>query len=221
MRVRDDHPDKGPVCGAALADFIQYSQLQNSSQAVKEAEELPYTGRKLTANNDVNPDNHIAVGVDPGLKLLSAATPADTTLDSLQARILALEATWDARWEEYLKPRWRRQRSGLYHAKTGLGLQTGYPQQAGSPSGWYAQPGASGIVIPPPQGPPWGRWLDRDTNGCLNFQCIGESMQRLLKLCSWKDREALPPFGEEYQQGYKLVNDRLPKGRQRLLRAAE
>ncbi|KAJ9508574.1 hypothetical protein QJQ45_012136 [Haematococcus lacustris] len=40
---------------------------------------------------------------------------------------------------------------------------------------------------------------------------IGESMQRPLELCSWKDREALPPIGKEYQQGYKRVNDRRPK----------
>ncbi|KAJ9506744.1 hypothetical protein QJQ45_009879 [Haematococcus lacustris] len=46
-------------------------------------------------------------------------------------------------------------------------------------------------------------------------------MQRPLELCSWKDLEALPPVGKEYQQRYKLVNDRLPKGRQRLHRAAE
>ncbi|KAJ9527432.1 hypothetical protein QJQ45_025702 [Haematococcus lacustris] len=64
-------------------------------------------------------------------------------------------------------------------------------------------------------------WLDWDTNGCLNFQRIGESMQRPLELCSWKDLEALPIVGEEYQQGYKRVNDRLPKVRQRLHRAAE
>ncbi|KAJ9505264.1 hypothetical protein QJQ45_011630 [Haematococcus lacustris] len=48
-------------------------------------------------------------------------------------------------------------------------------------------------------------WLDRDTNACLKFQRIGESMQRPLELCSWKDREALPPVGKEYQQGYKRV----------------
>ncbi|KAJ9515309.1 hypothetical protein QJQ45_006574 [Haematococcus lacustris] len=74
---------------------------------------------------------------------------------------------------------------------------------------------------PRPQAPSWGRWLDRDTNACFNFQRIGESMQRPLELCSWKDREALPPVGKEYQQGYKRVNDRLPKVRQRLHRAAE
>ncbi|GFH22651.1 hypothetical protein HaLaN_20148 [Haematococcus lacustris] len=59
--------------------------------------------------------------------------------------------------------------------------------------------------------PPWGRWLDRDTNPCLNFQRIGESMQRPLELCSWTDLKALLPVGKEYQQGYKRVNDRLPK----------
>ncbi|KAJ9514422.1 hypothetical protein QJQ45_012357 [Haematococcus lacustris] len=59
-------------------------------------------------------------------------------------------------------------------------------------------------------------WLDRDSNSCLNLQRIGESMQRPLELCSWTDREALPTIGKEYQQGYKRVNDRLPKGRQRL-----
>ncbi|KAJ9508805.1 hypothetical protein QJQ45_028118 [Haematococcus lacustris] len=61
------------------------------------------------------------------------------------------------------------------------------------------------------QAPPWGRWLDRDTNPCRNFQRIGESKQRPLELCSWKDLEALPPVGKENQQGYELVNDRLPK----------
>ncbi|GFH21686.1 hypothetical protein HaLaN_19041 [Haematococcus lacustris] len=64
--------------------------------------------------------------------------------------------------------------------------------------------------------PPWGRWLDRDTYGCLNLQRIGESMQRPIELCSYEGYE-----GDEYQQGFKLVNDRLPKGRQRLHRAAE
>ncbi|KAJ9524762.1 hypothetical protein QJQ45_024384, partial [Haematococcus lacustris] len=54
------------------------------------------------------------------------------------------------------------------------------------------------------------RWLDRDTNGCLNLQRIGESMQRPLELCSCNDKESLHPVGEEYQQRYKLVND--PRG---------
>ncbi|KAJ9534153.1 hypothetical protein QJQ45_002147 [Haematococcus lacustris] len=75
--------------------------------------------------------------------------------------------------------------------------------------------------VPRPQAPPWGRWLDRDTNPCLNFQRIGESKQRPLELCRWTDLEALPPIGKEYQQGYKRLNDRLPKVKQRLHRAAE
>ncbi|KAJ9513450.1 hypothetical protein QJQ45_006004 [Haematococcus lacustris] len=87
------------------------------------------------------------------------------------------------------------------------------PAQAQPPS---AAPGP----VPRPQDPPWGRWLDRATNSCLYFQRFGKSMQRPLELCSWKDLEALPAIGEEYQQLYKLVNDRLPKGRQRLHRAA-
>ncbi|KAJ9533779.1 hypothetical protein QJQ45_026863 [Haematococcus lacustris] len=45
---------------------------------------------------------------------------------------------------------------------------------------------------------PVAQWLDRATNPCLNFQRIGESKQRPLELCSWKDLEALPPIGEEY-----------------------
>ncbi|KAJ9529598.1 hypothetical protein QJQ45_013895 [Haematococcus lacustris] len=74
---------------------------------------------------------------------------------------------------------------------------------------------------PRPQAPSWGRWLDRDTNPCLNFQRIGESRQRPLELCSYEGLKALPPIGKEYQQGYKRVNDRLPKVKQRLHRAAE
>ncbi|KAJ9522368.1 hypothetical protein QJQ45_008163 [Haematococcus lacustris] len=78
---------------------------------------------------------------------------------------------------------------------TGLGPQTGYPQQA--------------------------RWLDRDTNCCLHFPRIGESMQRPLELSRYEDLEALTSIGKEYQQGYKRVNERLPKGKQRLHRAAK
>ncbi|KAJ9507975.1 hypothetical protein QJQ45_021307 [Haematococcus lacustris] len=40
---------------------------------------------------------------------------------------------------------------------------------------------------------------------------IGESVQRPIELCQWDDLEALPAIGKEYQQGYKRVNDRLPK----------
>ncbi|KAJ9516732.1 hypothetical protein QJQ45_027137 [Haematococcus lacustris] len=85
----------------------------------------------------------------------------------------------------------------------------------------HARQPCSPCPVPRPQAPPWGRWLDRDTNPCLNFQRIGESKQRPLELCRWDDLEALPPVGKEYQQGYKRLNDRLPKVRQRLHRAAE
>ncbi|KAJ9518988.1 hypothetical protein QJQ45_026166 [Haematococcus lacustris] len=324
-----------------------------------------------------------STAIQPQLLQLAAATPAGTTMDSLQAHILALKASWDALWEEYLKPRWRRQRLGLHHAQDRVieafckkvvnGMKwvsrQHYHQERGvavflgagrfSQGGWKANavregfrrvveqpsrpstdPRPDRLVIvdefrtsrvsssvharqpcelhlpddrprpedwvppagqvnqrllrpawslrhskdvrglkwchevppnppppppaqhPPAQGPPapaqdpppapaqdppppaqappplppaqplpaapgpvprprapsWGRWLDRDTNPCLNFQRIGESKQRPLELCSWKDLEALPPVGKEYQQCYKRVNDRLPKARQRLHR---
>ncbi|MGQ3286096.1 hypothetical protein, partial [Bosea sp. (in: a-proteobacteria)] len=58
-----------------------------------------------------------SAAIQPQLQQLARATPAGTTLDSLQAHIQALKATWDALWEEYLKPRWRRQRLALHHAQ--------------------------------------------------------------------------------------------------------
>ncbi|KAJ9508536.1 hypothetical protein QJQ45_012079 [Haematococcus lacustris] len=96
------------------------------------------------------------------------------------------------------------------------------PAQAPPPPPAQAQPllAAPGPA-PQPQAPPRARWLDWDTNGCLNLQRSGESRQRPLQLCNWKDLKAVPPIGKEYQQGYKRVNDRLPKGRQRLHRAAQ
>ncbi|KAJ9511027.1 hypothetical protein QJQ45_002823 [Haematococcus lacustris] len=240
--------------------FIQYKQLQNSgwdfarrvetdgvsisvhfvrSQVVREPVELPFIGRQLTATSDFNPTTHIAVGVDPGVTQAIKAEHAqrDPVTDGLQAHILALKATWDALWEEYLKPRWRRQRLGLHHAQErvieGFCIKDPPPApaqdppplppaQAPPPPPAQAQPlPAAPGSVQRPQAPQWGRWLDRDTNACFNFQRIGESTQRPLELCSWKDREALPPVGKEYQQGYKRVNDRLPKVRQRLHRAAE
>ncbi|KAJ9517605.1 hypothetical protein QJQ45_025050 [Haematococcus lacustris] len=276
-----------------------------------------------------------SAAIQPQLQQLAAATPAGTTLDSLQAHILALKATWDALWEEYLKPRWRRQRLGLHHAQERVieafckkvvnGMKWVsrhyYHQERGvavflgagnfSQGGWKAgavragfhkvveQPSRPGtdprpdrLVIvdefrtsrvsssvharqpcelhlppnqprpadwvppagqvnprldpptpaqdppptpaqapppppaqppppppaqapplpaapgpaPPPQAPPGGRWLDRDTNGCLNLQRIGESMQRPIELCQWTDLEALPPIGKEYQQRYKRTH---------------
>ncbi|KAJ9525979.1 hypothetical protein QJQ45_009368 [Haematococcus lacustris] len=122
----------------------------------------------------------------------------------------------------------------LHRVLTDLGAQLGAcgirtqappppaPAQAPPPPPAQAQPlPAAPGPAPPPQAPPGGRWLDRDTNGCLNLQRIGESRQRPIELCRWDDLEALPPIGKEYQQRYKLVNDRLPKGRQWLHRAAE
>ncbi|KAJ9512249.1 hypothetical protein QJQ45_012805 [Haematococcus lacustris] len=344
-----------------------------------------------------------SAAIQPQLQQLAAATPAGTTLDGLQAHILALKASWDPLWEEYLKPRWRRQRLALHHAQErvieafckkvvngmkwvsrqhyheergvavflGAGnfsqggwkagaVRAGFRKVVEQPSRPSTDPRPDRLVIvdefrtsrvsssvharqpcelhlpddrprpadwvppagqvnqrllrpawslrhakcvrglkwchevpptppppppaqhppaqnppapaqaplaqeppppahdppppppaqdppppppaqvqppppaqdqplaqpppgpvPRPQAPPGGRWLDRDTNPCLNFQRIGESKQRPLELCSWTDREALPPIGKEYQQGYKRVNDRLPKVRQRLHRAAE
>ncbi|KAJ9526409.1 hypothetical protein QJQ45_009893 [Haematococcus lacustris] len=65
------------------------------------------------------------------------------------------------------------------------------------------------------------RWLDRDTNGCLYLPRIRKSVQRPLELFNYEGLEALPLFGDEYQQRYKLMDDMLPEGRQRLHRAAE
>ncbi|KAJ9534254.1 hypothetical protein QJQ45_006932 [Haematococcus lacustris] len=366
------------------------------SQAVTQPVELPFIGRKLTVTSDYDPATHIAVGVDPGVTqaikaghakrdpVTATAAAANSCHPSwhLHAHVLALKATWDALWEEYLKPRWRRQRLALHHAQERIiegfckkvvnGMKwvsrQYYHQERGvavflgagnfSQGGWKAgavrawfrkvveqpsrpstDPRPDRLVIvdefrtsrvsssvharqpselhlppnqprpadwvppagqvnprlvrpawslrhakyvrglswchqvpphlpppapaqapppppaqgptptpaqsppaqappppppaqaqplpaapgpaPPPQAPPGGRWLDRDTNGCLNLQRIGESRQRPIELCRWDDLEALPPVGKEYQQGYKLVNDRLPKGRQWLHRAAE
>ncbi|KAJ9531148.1 hypothetical protein QJQ45_000846 [Haematococcus lacustris] len=240
-----------------------------------------------------------SAAIQPQLLQLAAATPAGTSLGGLHAHVLALKATWDALWEEYLKPRWRRQRLALHHAQErvieafckkvvngmkwvsrhyyhqergvavfpGAGnfsqggwkagaVRAGFRKVVEQPSRPSADPRPDRLVIvdefrtsrvsssvharqpcpplfkdpppspspgpvPPPQAPPGGRWLDRDTNGCLNLQRIGESRQRPIELCGWDDLEALPPIGKEYQQGYKLVNDRLPKGRQWLHRVAE
>ncbi|KAJ9529241.1 hypothetical protein QJQ45_007931 [Haematococcus lacustris] len=134
--------------------------------------------------------------------------------------ILALKATWDALWEEYLKPRWRRQRLGLHHAQERI--IEGFCAKVVNGMKWvsrhyYHQ--ERGVAVFLGVGCySRGGW---NTNACFNFQRIGESTQRPLELCSWKDREALPPIGKEYQQGYKRVNDRLPKVKQRLHRAAE
>ncbi|GFH07723.1 hypothetical protein HaLaN_02565, partial [Haematococcus lacustris] len=52
-----------------------------------------------------------SAAIQPQPQQLAAATPAGTTLDGLHAHILDLKASWDALWEEYLKPRRRLQRT--------------------------------------------------------------------------------------------------------------
>ncbi|KAJ9514520.1 hypothetical protein QJQ45_016257, partial [Haematococcus lacustris] len=300
----------------------QQQQPAEAHQAVTEPVELPFIGRKLTATSDYDPTTHIAVGVDPGVTQAIKAghaqrhqVTAGTSLGGLHAHVLALRATWDALWEEYLKPRWRRQRLALHHAQErvieafrkkvvngmkwvsrhyyqqergmavflGAGnfsqggwkagaVRAGFRKVVEQPSRPSADPRPDRLVIvdefrtsrvsssvharqpcelhlppnqprpadwvppagqvnprlappaqaqppppaqaqpppaapgpaPRPQAPPGGRWLDRDTNGCLNLQRIGESRQRPIELCRWDDLEALPPIGKEYQQGYKL-----------------
>ncbi|KAJ9516358.1 hypothetical protein QJQ45_001044 [Haematococcus lacustris] len=359
--IKAGHAQRHPVTGQVLRQWeweLSKGQLKHDSGLTKAQQD---TARWSAA-------------IQPQLQQLAAATQAGITLDSLQAHILALKATWDALWEEYLRPRWRRQRLGLHHAqdhvieafckkergvavflgagnfsqggwKAGAvregfrrvvqqpsrpsadprpdrlvivdefrtsrvsssvharqpcelhlppnqprpadwvppagqviprlvrpawslrhakyvrGLSTppfpqprtplplpqpsppppppaqaplppapaqpptpppaqAPPAQAPPPPPAQAQPlPAAPGPVPPPQAPPGGRWLD--TNGCLNMQRIGESRQRPIELCSWTDLEALPAIGDEYQQRYKRVNDRLPKGRQWLHRAAE
>ncbi|KAJ9532369.1 hypothetical protein QJQ45_010446 [Haematococcus lacustris] len=166
-----------------------------------------------------------SAAIQPQLQQLAAATPAGTTLGALHAHILALKATWDPLWEEYLKPRWRRQRLALHHAQERVikgsckkALLAQEPPAQDPPALPPAQdppPPPPALAPPPPpalappapdqppaqpppgpvprpKAPPWGRWLDRDTNPCLNFQCIGESKQHPLELCSWTGLEALP-----------------------------
>ncbi|KAJ9508563.1 hypothetical protein QJQ45_012100 [Haematococcus lacustris] len=221
--------------------FIQYSQLQNSgwdfarrvetdgvsisvhfvrSEALKETVALPFIGRQLTATSDFNPHNHIAAGVDPGVT--QAIKAAHAQRHPVTGRVLR-------RWEWELTKGQLKHDSGLTKAKRDTARCPGPPAQALSAQAppptapAQDQPPAQAPPgpVPQPQAPPWGRWLDRDTNPCLNFQRIGESMQHPLELCSYEGLEALPAVGTEYQQGCKRVNDRLPKGSQRLHQAAE
>ncbi|KAJ9530338.1 hypothetical protein QJQ45_000689 [Haematococcus lacustris] len=363
--IKAGHAQRDQVTGQVLRQWeweLSKGQLKHDSGLTKAKQD---TARWSAA-------------IQPQLLQLASATPAGTTLGGLHAHILALKATWDALWEEYLKPRWRRQRLALHHAQErvidafckkvvngmkwvsrhyyhqdrgvavflGAGnfsqggwkagaVRAGFRKVVEQPSRPSADPRPDRLVIvdefrtsrvsssvharqpcelhlppnqprpadwvppagqvnprlvrpawslrhakyvrglswchqvppnppppapaqappppppaqdpppppaqappppppaqaqplpaapcpaPPPQAPPGGRWLDRDTNGCLNLQRIGESRQRPIELCSWDDLEALPPIGKEYQQRYKRVNDRLPKGRQWLHRAAE
>ncbi|KAJ9522075.1 hypothetical protein QJQ45_005121 [Haematococcus lacustris] len=118
--------------------------------------------------------------------------------------------------ERLVRPAW-----SLRHAKDALLAQEPPAQEPPPPPAQDQPPLAAPGPVPPPQAPLWGRWLDLDTNCCLHFQRIRESMQRPLELSRYEDLEALSSIGKEYQQGYKRVNDRLPKGKQRLHRAAK
>ncbi|KAJ9525753.1 hypothetical protein QJQ45_003430 [Haematococcus lacustris] len=282
--IKAGHAMRHPVTGQVVRQWeweLSMGQLKHDSGLTKAKQD---TARWSNA-------------IQPQLQQLAATTPAGTTLNSLQAHILALKSTWGALWEEYLKPRSRRQRLGLHHAQERVierlckkwVSRHQYHQERGvavflgagnfSQGGWKAgavREGFRKVVeqpsrprtfgspvrlvivdefrttrvsssvharqpsqeppppaqdqpptqappgpVPQPQAPPWGRWLDRDTNSYLNIQCIGERMQRPLELCSYEGLEALPPVGKEYHQGYKRVNDRLPKVKQRLHRVAE
>ncbi|KAJ9511938.1 hypothetical protein QJQ45_004465 [Haematococcus lacustris] len=221
--IKAGHAQRHLVTGQVLRQWeweLSKGQLKHDSGLTKAKQD---TARWSTA-------------IQPQLQQLAASTPAGTTLDSLQTHILALKATWDALWEEYLRPRWRRprwRRLGLHHAQERVieafckedppapaqapppPPAQGPPAQTPPPPPAQAQPlPAAPGPVPPPQALPGGRLLDRDTNGCLNLQRIGESKQRPIELCQWADLKALPAIGKEYQQRYKLVNDRLPKGRQ-------
>ncbi|KAJ9519771.1 hypothetical protein QJQ45_013465 [Haematococcus lacustris] len=62
-----------------------------------------------------------------------------------------------------------------------------------------------------------GRWVDRDCNGALNMQRIGESRWRPLELCWWPEQAALPAKSKskEYPElGYKRVRDKPFKAQQ-------
>ncbi|KAJ9529213.1 hypothetical protein QJQ45_007867 [Haematococcus lacustris] len=259
--IKAAHAKRDPATGQVLRQWeweLTKGQLKHDSGLTKAKQD---TARWSAA-------------IQPQLQQLAVATPAGTTLDGLHAHILALKATWDPLWEEYLKPRWRRQRLALHHAQERViegFCKKHYHQERGvavflgagnfSQGGWKAgavragfrkvveqpssprtaarpdrvvtveefrtsrallaqDPPAPPPAQPPPppaaqaqppaqpppgpvlrpQAPPWGRWLDRDINPCLNFQRIGESKQRPLELCHWKDLEALPPIGKEYLQ---------------------
>ncbi|GFH13452.1 uncharacterized protein HaLaN_09340 [Haematococcus lacustris] len=102
--IKATHAMRDLVTGQVLRQWdweLTKGQLKHDSGLTEAKQD---TARWLTA-------------IQPQLQQLARATPAGTTLDSLQAHIQALKATWDALWEEYLKPRWRRQRLGLHHAQ--------------------------------------------------------------------------------------------------------
>ncbi|KAJ9506698.1 hypothetical protein QJQ45_020257, partial [Haematococcus lacustris] len=206
---------------------------------------LPHIGKAIAEQREFvsDPATQIGVGIDPGphLKHLAAASSASSSLEANLKHITVTLATWDAVWECTWTPAKRSKRTEAEQAAEptqptkGKGKAKGKAAKAKT----APQPGSTHLLVesqvPPPPSPepappcctwtsattPWGRWLDRDTKSCLNFQRVGESVQRPWEMCQWEDLKALPPSGEQYQLRYKLVKDRLPKGRQRLHRAAE
>ncbi|KAJ9505315.1 hypothetical protein QJQ45_030003 [Haematococcus lacustris] len=237
---------RDPVTGQVLRQWeweLSKGQLKHDSGLTKAKQD---TARWSTA-------------IQPQLLQLAAATPAGTTLGGLHAHVLALKATWDALWEEYLKPRWRRQRLALHHAQERIiegfckkraasarvggakAVREGFRKVVEQPSRPSTDARPDRLVIvdefrtsrvsssvharqpcelhlpddrPRPEGwiPPAGQVNQR------LVRPVGPAVvpsahwgEHALELCSWKDREALPPVGKEYQQGYKRVNDRLPK----------
>ncbi|KAJ9524793.1 hypothetical protein QJQ45_024424 [Haematococcus lacustris] len=259
--IKAGHAQRDPVTGQVVRQWeweLCKGQLKHVSGLTKAKQD---TARWSAA-------------IQPQLQQLADATPAGTTLDSLHAHILALKATWDALWEEYLKPRWRRQRLALHHAqerviegfcKKERGVAVFLGAGCFSSGGWKAKAVRDGFrkVVEQPSRPSTDPRPDRlvivdefrtsrvSSSVHARQACelhlpddqprpedwvppAGQVNQRLVRpawslrhakyvrgLQCWKDREALPPVGKEYQQGYKRVNDRLPKVRQRLHRAAE
>ncbi|KAJ9527745.1 hypothetical protein QJQ45_000412 [Haematococcus lacustris] len=102
--IKAGHAQRDQVTGQVLRQWeweLSKGQLKHDSGLTKAKQD---TARWSAA-------------IQPQLLQLAAATPAGTTLGGLHAHVLALKATWDALWEEYLKPRWRRQRLALHHAQ--------------------------------------------------------------------------------------------------------
>ncbi|KAJ9520062.1 hypothetical protein QJQ45_030136 [Haematococcus lacustris] len=102
--IKAGHAQRDPVTGQVLRQWeweLSKGQLKHDSGLTKAKQN---TVRWSTA-------------IQPQLLQLAAVTPAGTTLGGLHAHVLALKATWDALWEEYLKPRWRWQRLALHHAQ--------------------------------------------------------------------------------------------------------
>ncbi|KAJ9519272.1 hypothetical protein QJQ45_017914 [Haematococcus lacustris] len=183
----------------------------------------------------------------------------EPTLDSLQAHVLALKATWDQLWEEYLKPRWRRQRLGLHHAQDRVieafckkvvnGMKwvscQYYHQDRGvavflgagnfSQGEWKAGAVREGFrrVVQQPSRPSADPRPDRlvivnefRTSRVSSSVHARQPYELHLPPDQPRPADWVPPAGQvnprlEYQQGYKRVNDRLPKVKQRLHRAAE